>query len=107
MLFRSLQRYGYRVLEAPTGAQALKVWRHHQDKIDLLLTDMMMPEGVSGRELANIVTGEQSHLKVIYTSGYSADVLGKDFLNQDGINFLQKPYHPDTLVQMVRDCLDK
>ncbi len=102
-----LQRYGYRVLDAPTGAQALKVWQHHRDNIDLLLTDMMMPEGVSGRELADAVTRERSRLKVIYTSGYSADVLGKEFLNEPGVNFLQKPYMPDTLVQMVRDCLDK
>src|SRR5204863_1472751 len=54
-----LRKKGYTVLHAPTGLQALKVWQHHKDDIDLLLTDMMMPEGVSGRELAEKVLAEK------------------------------------------------
>ena len=101
-----LQKKGYKVLEASTGAQALKLWERHCDKIDLLLTDMMMPEGVSGRELAERVLTEKPSLKVIYTSGYSLDVVNPGFSIKDGLNFLQKPYQPEILVQMVRNCLD-
>ncbi len=101
-----LSHYGYQVLEASSGAQALRVWEQRKDDIDLLLTDMMMPEGVSGRDLAERVLAEKPRLKVIYSSGYSMDVVGKEFLFKEGVNFLQKPYQPRTLAQMVRECLD-
>ena len=101
-----LEKKGYRVLEACTGVQALKVWAEHKDEIDLLLTDMMMPEGVSGRELAERVLQERADLKVIYSSGYSLDVVGTESAMQEGINFLQKPYDPETLARMVRSCLN-
>jgi PAS domain S-box-containing protein len=102
-----LQKKGYTVLEASTGTQALKIWQQHRDEIDLLLTDMMMPESLSGRELAEKVLAEKPSLKVLYTSGYSLDVVSPGFTLKDGLNFLQKPYHPETLIQMVRDCLDR
>ncbi len=102
-----LHKKGYRVLGAATGVQALDVWRQHRDNIDLLLTDMMMPEGVSGRDLAEKVLADRPELKVIYTSGYSLDVVSPGFTLKDGLNFLQKPYHPEILAQMVRDCLDR
>jgi PAS domain S-box-containing protein len=101
-----LEKKGYRVLEASTGVQALKIWEKHKDDIDLLLTDMMMPEGVSGRELAERVLEERSDLKVIYSSGYSLDVVNSDTAVKDGMNFLQKPYDPETLARTVRDCLN-
>ena len=66
----------------------------------------MMPEGLSGRELAEKVLEDKAGLKVIYTSGYSLDVVSPGFTLKEGLNFLQKPYQPDTLAQMVRDCLD-
>ena len=101
-----LQKKGYTVLEAATGNTAFKVWQQHKENIDLLLTDMMMPEGLSGRELAEKVLEDKAGLKVIYTSGYSLDVVSPGFTLKEGLNFLQKPYQPDTLAQMVRDCLD-
>ena len=101
-----LQKKGYKVLDTSTGAQALKLWEHHRDEIDLLLTDMMMPEGVSGRELAEKVLEDKPSLKVIYTSGYSLDVVNPGFSSKEGLVFLQKPYHPEILAQMVRNCLD-
>jgi len=101
-----LRKKGYTVLEAATGAQALKVWHHHKDEIDLLLTDMMMPEGVSGRELAERVLAEKPELKVIYSSGYSLDVVSPGFSLKEGANYLQKPYHPETLARTVRNRLD-
>ncbi len=101
-----LEKKGYRVLEASTGVQALKIWEEHKNDIDLLLTDMMMPEGVSGRELAERVLQDRSDLKIIYSSGYSLDVVGSEPTFEDGMNFLQKPYDPETLALMVRNCLN-
>ena len=101
-----LERQGYHVLEADSGVSALKVWEKNKDTIKLLLTDLVMPLGMTGHELSFRLLAENPDLKVIYTSGYSADTVGKDFVLRDGLNFLQKPYHPDKLARTVRDCLD-
>ncbi len=97
---------GYNILQAETGARALELWNQCKDKVDLLLTDLVMPDRVSGRELAEKLWSERPKLKVIFTSGYSADVAGKDFVLQRGLNYLQKPYHPYRLACAVRECLD-
>jgi PAS domain S-box-containing protein len=101
-----LEKKGYTVLAAGTGAQAFKLWQEQHARINLLLTDMMMPEGLSGRELAEKLLAERPGLKVVYTSGYSLDVVSPGFVFQRGQTFLQKPYHPETLAQTVRECLD-
>jgi len=101
-----LRKKGYTVLEAATGVQALKLWQEHKSGIDLLFTDMMMPEGVSGRDLAEKVLAEKPSLKVIYSSGYSLDAISPGFRVTEGSNYLQKPYHPDALARMVRSRLD-
>ncbi|HEY0455242.1 MAG TPA: PAS domain S-box protein, partial [Verrucomicrobiae bacterium] len=100
-----LQDYDYRVVEASSGVEALKVWDANGGKIDLLLTDMVMPEGMTGRELAEELKSRKPDLKVIYTSGYSSEVMGQDLGLRD-IKFLQKPYPPPQLAQAVRECLD-
>jgi PAS domain S-box-containing protein len=100
-----LKDYQYEVLEAGTGAEALKIWEQHQGKIDLLLTDMVMPEGMTGRELAEQLKARKPELKVIYTSGYSADMMGNEIGLSDAM-FLQKPYPPPLLAKTVRECLD-
>jgi two-component system cell cycle sensor histidine kinase/response regulator CckA len=102
-----LEKKGYTVIEAATGAQALKMWAAHRENIELLLTDLMMPESISGRELADILLAEKPGLKIIYTSGYSLDVVSPGFVFKEGVNFLQKPYQPETLAQIVRDVLDR
>jgi len=101
-----LQKKGYHVLDAATGVQALKIWAQHKEQIDLLLTDMMMPEGLSGWELAEKVLAERPELKVIYTSGYNLEVVNPGFVIKEGVNYLQKPYQPEALAHTVRDCLD-
>jgi two-component system, cell cycle sensor histidine kinase and response regulator CckA len=101
-----LEKKGYRVLEASTGVQALKLWEQHKHDIDLLLTDIMMPEGISGRELAERVLLDRANLKIIYSSGYSLDAVNTGSAMTEGMNFLQKPYDPETLAQMVRNCLN-
>lgn len=101
-----LHHYGYRVLEAESGPEALPLWEKNIDKVDLLLTDMVMPGNMTGRELAEHMQKRKPGLKVIYTSGYSVDTLGNSFVFKRGVNFLPKPYHPLTLAKIVRDCLD-
>ena len=100
-----LNDYDYLVLEAASGVEALKVWEAHEGRVDLLLTDMVMPEGMNGRELADKLKILKPTLKVIFTSGYSAEVMGTD-AGQRNIRFLQKPYPPPQLAQAVRECLD-
>ena len=102
-----LQRCGYTALLAVSGIEALNLWEQHKDEIQLLLTDMVLPDGMMGRELAEKLKGEKPKLKVVYTSGYSASVVGKGPSLVEGVNFLQKPYHPQKLAQTVRDCLDQ
>ena len=98
--------HGYNILEAETGVKALDIWQRNKKKIDLLLTDLVMPDHLNGRELAEKLCAEKPKLKVIFTSGYSADVVGKDFVLQRSLHYLQKPYDPQKLALTVRDCLD-
>ncbi len=102
-----LRKHGYHILEAASGVQALAVWLECARDIDLLLTDMVMPHAMSGRELAKHLTSEKPALKVIYVSGYNPNFGDLNFGLKEGLNFLQKPYHPRQLAQTVRDCLDR
>jgi PAS domain S-box-containing protein len=106
LVARVLQKYGYQVFQADTGGDALEVWNKNRNGIHLLLTDLIMPGNMNGRELAEKLCAENRQLKVIFTSGYSADIVGKDFKLEPELNFLQKPYHPQTLALTVRRCLD-
>jgi two-component system cell cycle sensor histidine kinase/response regulator CckA len=106
MGMRALSGFGYRVLTAANGPAALAVWAKHKEEINLLLTDMIMPEGISGMQLARQLLREKPSLKVIYSSGYNAQIAGKDLKLTDGINFLAKPYELDRLFRTVRAALD-
>jgi len=104
---KALAQLGYRILEAPTGVKALEVWRQNRGDIRLLLTDLVMPDGMTGKDLAQRLLKEEPNLKVIYMSGYTADILGKDFPLDQGVNFLSKPFQALKLAHTIRDCLDK
>jgi len=101
-----LESYGYRILEASSGKEALGMWNLTRGKIDLLLTDMIMPEGISGAELAQRLLAGQPHLKIIFTSGYTANEVNAEMLTKTRARFLQKPYTHDMLAKIVRDTLD-
>jgi PAS domain S-box-containing protein len=103
---RILERHGYQVLEAADGAEALKLWRAHRDTVALLLTDLVMPGGLGGLELGRRLKAEQPGLKVIFASGYSADIAGRDFNLQPGEAFVQKPFATDHLLETIRRCLE-
>ncbi|MBI5387547.1 MAG: PAS domain S-box protein [Verrucomicrobia bacterium] len=106
LVIEILQQYGYKTIEAASGVQALAIWAERKAEINLVLTDVMMPEGVSGRDLAEKIHAENPSMKVIYSSGYPLDVLGREFFLREGLSFLQKPYQPQTLAKTVRECLD-
>ena len=101
-----LASFGYEILQAESGVKALELWESCKDRVNLVLTDLVMPDRLNGRELAERLWAERPELKVIFTSGYSAEVVGKEFVIGDDMNYLQKPYHPNTLASVVRDCLD-
>jgi CheY-like chemotaxis protein len=108
MLTRAvLEPRGYRILEAANGVEALQIWRQHKGTVHLLLTDIMMPEGMSGFKLATRLRECRPELRVIYTSGYSGDIAGGQVQLEEGRNFIQKPYSPQQLLEAVRRCLDR
>ena len=104
----TLSRLGYHVLEAATGAEALQVWKQHHAEIRLLLTDLMMPGGMNGLDLAKQLLQQNPKLKVVYASGYSAGITShnNDLLLQEGVNFIAKPFDSQKLAQILRNCLD-
>ena len=99
-----LRDYRYNVIQAGSGPSAIKAWEEHEGRIDLLLTDMVMPEGMTGRDLAQRLRAQKPELKVIYSSGYSSH--NRKEVGESETAFLPKPYHPPQLAQMVRQCLD-
>jgi two-component system, cell cycle sensor histidine kinase and response regulator CckA len=103
---RLLTRQGYKIHEADSGPAALEIWSKHRKEIDLLITDMVMPKGINGRELADRLLKDRKNLKVIYCSGYTDEMLGEDTPLRNNPNFLEKPFDPQTFLQHVRSCLD-
>jgi PAS domain S-box-containing protein len=100
-----LQRHGYRVLEAANGGEALTLWPEHRASVALLLTDLVMPGAVGGQELAGRLQAEQPQLRVVYTSGYSVEMAGRELHLRPGEKFIQKPYNPDDLLKILRETL--
>jgi len=92
-------------LAAANGQEALELWRLHRDSIDLVITDMVMPGGMNGRQLVARLREERSNLKVILSSGYSQE-LSQEGLQHLNAAFLPKPYTPKKLATVVRACLD-
>jgi DNA-binding NtrC family response regulator len=101
-----LTECGYKILEASSGKEAFDVWNRHMDKIQLVLTDMVMPEGVSGVDLAERLLTDRSDLKIIFTSGYTSNEIITELMTRSQARFLQKPYSHNDLAKVVRDCLD-
>ena len=100
-----LQSCGYRVVEATTGVEAIEICESRRLEIDLLLTDVVMPQ-MNGRELWEKLATEQPRMKVLFTSGYTDDTIVRNGIRNDETNFLQKPFSLDALVRKVREVLD-
>jgi CheY-like chemotaxis protein len=102
---RALTRLGYRVIEATDGADAVRLSESYADTIDLLLTDVVMPE-ISGKQLVEKMTVLRPAIKVLYMSGYTANAIVHRGVLDPGTNMLQKPFTPDALARKIRAVLD-
>ncbi len=101
-----LELYGYSVLEAENGEDALRVNKEHEGQIDLMLTDVVMPK-MSGKKTAERLQSLRPEIKVIYMSGYTDDAIVHHGVLAPGLNFLEKPFTPEGLARKVREVLDK
>jgi two-component system cell cycle sensor histidine kinase/response regulator CckA len=107
VLGQCLRALGYRVFETSNGREALAEWEKHGPEIDLLFTDMVMPEGLTGWELGEQLRESRPGLKVIITSGYSAEMTSQGMPTEAGVVYLPKPYQASVLAATVRACLDE
>jgi PAS domain S-box-containing protein len=101
---KMLERLGYRVLEAMTPARALEIAKEHGRRIDLLITDVVMPE-MNGRDLAERLQADYPELKLLFMSGYTADVIAHRGVLEEGVHFVQKPFANHELAVKVREVL--
>jgi two-component system cell cycle sensor histidine kinase/response regulator CckA len=103
----SLRLFGYEVIEAENGKEALKHFKKNSTcDIDLLITDVVMPD-ISGRELVRRVLAVNQKLNILYISGYTDETILHYGVNDEGIPLLQKPFTPNALALKVRDILDE
>jgi PAS domain S-box-containing protein len=102
---RVLESSGYHVLEARHGAEALLICDEHKDPIQMLMTDVIMPE-MSGRQLADRLSAQRPEMKILYMSGYTDNAISHHGILEPGTNFLQKPFTPVNVLHKVRSVLD-
>ncbi len=100
-----LERQGYTVLKADTPGEAIRLAREHSAEIQLLMTDVIMPE-MNGRDLAKNLLTLYPHMKRLFMSGYTADVIATHGVLEEGVHFIQKPFALPTMAAMVREVLD-
>jgi CheY-like chemotaxis protein len=103
---RILERLGYRVMQAGNGDEAIALANTYTERIDLLMTDVVMP-GMHGRELANRLTRIHPGTRVLFTSGYTDNAIVQDCVLDEGVSFIGKPYTPSALARKVREVLDR
>jgi len=101
-----LEREGYKVLAAGTPGEAIRLANEHAGEIHLLMTDVVMPE-MNGRGLAKNILSLYPHLKCLFMSGYTANVIAHHGVLDEGVNFIQKPFAKQDLAIKVREVLDE
>jgi two-component system, cell cycle sensor histidine kinase and response regulator CckA len=104
---QSLRYLGYQVLDAADGLAALNLWSEYHQQVDLLLSDMVMPHGMTGLDLAEKLLKDKPGLKVIIASGYNAERLTHSLLSEKQIIRVQKPLRLESLSRIIRECLDR
>jgi CheY-like chemotaxis protein len=102
---RTLERAGYRTVDAAGGREAVQLWEKLVEKPALLLTDLVMP-GLGGHQVAAMLRAWAPNMRVLFISGYSAEIAGKELELRSGENFVQKPFAQQVLLEAVRRCLD-
>jgi CheY-like chemotaxis protein len=102
---RSLRTYGYHVLEAHNGREALELCERHEGPIDIVVTDLVMPE-MSGGELASHIAAHRPSIKVLLMSGYAGDEVARRNIARSGAAFIEKPFTGDALAARVREVLE-
>jgi DNA-binding NtrC family response regulator len=102
-----LLREGYTVIIAGNGAEAYQIAANYEGPIHLLLTDVVMPGGMSGHQLAQALMLLRPEIKVLYMSGYTENTIIHHGVLDEGVAFLSKPFVPDDLIRAVRRVLDK
>ena len=103
---RVLRQQGFEVLVAADGSEALAIARDRSVKIDMLLTDVVLPGELQGDGVARAVLQEHPGIKCIFMSGYPRDVIAKAGRLAEGVNYMEKPFSPATLVRRVRELVD-
>jgi CheY-like chemotaxis protein len=106
LVLSGLQEYGYKILSARNRLEALQIAEEQTDKIDLLLTDVVMPGG-SGGELANEISAKFPNIKILFMSGYTDESIVQHGMLSEGTNFIQKPFSIESLVEKIRTVLDE
>jgi two-component system, cell cycle sensor histidine kinase and response regulator CckA len=101
-----LERLGYMVLVASTPGEAIRLADKHAGQIHLLMTDVIMPE-MNGRDLANNILSHYPHLKRLFMSGYTANVIAHHGVLDEGVHFIQKPFSIQALADKVREALSE
>jgi two-component system, cell cycle sensor histidine kinase and response regulator CckA len=106
LALETLTGHGYVVIPAGGAAEALALAAGHREPIHLLVTDVVMPQ-ISGRGLAERLTPDRGEMRILYMSGYTDDAIFRHGVLEAGTPFLQKPFTPQSLLQKVRDVLDR
>jgi CheY-like chemotaxis protein len=102
---RVLERAGYTVLQAADGEEALAVFERHADAIDVAVLDVIMP-GLGGRQVYERILRIKPQVRVLFASGYSMNAIHTNFVLDEGLTLIQKPYDRTTLLRKLRDVLD-
>ena len=106
MTQKMLEKFGYQILTAQNGIEAVEIFRGHDGPIHLILTDVVMPK-MGGLDLTEKIQSEKPEVKVIYMSGYTDRAISDNGLLHKGVEFIEKPFAPKNLALKVREVLDK
>jgi len=105
LTLRSLHYFGYKVIVASNGEEALEKFNKNNLQVDLLITDVIMP-GIGGKKLVDFIRKKKPNLRVLFMSGYTEDQISQKGVLNSEINFIQKPFAPVDLVKRIRQILD-
>ncbi len=105
LVVRLLENAGYTIFQAVDGEEAVRIFEEHADEIDMAILDVMMPK-LGGREAMDRIYAKHPRTRFLFSSGYSEDAIHTDFVIQERLHLIAKPYHRDDLLRAVREVLD-